>query len=123
MEPKFGDVIINEMPDGRCEVVDALALTRLSNDFATLDAAVAVARMRGARVWLQPVESSGPVAGRPVPAIGNSGVSALAGLPLSRTSAVQTRRAHRALRATLATYRRASSRASRARSTATLKLG
>ena len=65
MGPKFGDVLINEAPDGRCEVVDALALTRLSSDFDTLDAAVVVARMRGARVWLQPVDHQGRSLGAP----------------------------------------------------------
>ena len=65
MGPKFGDVIINEAPDGRCEVVDALALTRLWIDFETLDAAVVVARMRGARVWPQPVDHQGRSLGAP----------------------------------------------------------
>jgi hypothetical protein len=65
MCPKFGDVIINEMPDGWCEVVDAIALTRLSNDFNTLAAAMVVARMRAARVWLQPVNHQGRPLGLP----------------------------------------------------------
>ena len=66
MGPKFGDVLIKETPDGRCEVVDAVALTHVASDFATLDAAVVVARMKGARVWQQRVDYRGRPLGDPI---------------------------------------------------------
>jgi len=66
MGPKFGDVLIKETPDGRCEVVDALAPAHVSNDFATLDAALVVARMKGARVWQQRVDYRGRPLGDPI---------------------------------------------------------
>ena len=68
MKPRFGDVLIRGDVDEGYEVVDAMTFKPLSKAHAsTFDAALAVARMQGGRIWQQAVGHRGRPLSDPKP--------------------------------------------------------
>lgn len=62
-----GDVLIRGEVDGGFEVVDAVTLKRISDHLSAFDAALAVARRAGGRIWQQAVDNRGRPLSDPVP--------------------------------------------------------